>query len=225
MTAAPAPERPPASTRASGSRNAISNGLRVDLAVIAGMVEPGSRVLDIGCEDGTLLRHLADVKDVDARGIEISQTGVNVCVAQGLSVVQGDADEDLYDYPDDAFDYAILSQTLQATYNPRRVLEELLRIGRHAIVSFPNFGYWRVRWKLLVGGRMPVTGGLPEPWYATPNIHLCTIRDFVMLCRELDIVIERRITVTHEGRATPFTATGLLANLLGEQAVFLLRKG
>ncbi len=225
MTAAPAPERPPASTRAAGSRNAISNGLRVDLAVIAGMVEPGSRVLDIGCEDGTLLRHLADVKDVDARGIEISQTGVNVCVAQGLSVVQGDADEDLYDYPDDAFDYAILSQTLQATYNPRRVLEELLRIGRHAIVSFPNFGYWRVRWKLLVGGRMPVTGGLPEPWYATPNIHLCTIRDFVMLCRELDIVIERRITVTHEGRATPFTATGLLANLLGEQAVFLLRKG
>jgi methionine biosynthesis protein MetW len=201
-----------------------SGELRVDLMVVAGMVEDGSRVLDIGCEDGALLRYLAEYKNVDARGVEISQSGVNLCVAQGLAVVQGDADKDLYDYPDGAFDYAILSQTLQATHNPRKVLEELLRIGHRAIVSFPNFGYWRVRLQLLLHGRMPVTHGLPQAWYETPNIHLCTIRDFVMLCRELGITIERRLTVTHEGRATPFTSTGVLANLFGEQAVFLLRK-
>ena len=151
---------------------------RVDLLLIAEMVSPGARVLDIGCGDGTLLRLLAEKRGVDGRGIELSQAGVNSCVAQGLSVIQGDADTDLVHYPDLAFDFAILSQTLQATYSPRHVLEQLLRIGKRAVVSFPNFGHWRVRAQLLFGGQMPQTDNLPDRWYDTPNIHLCTINDF-----------------------------------------------
>ena len=138
-------------------------------------------MLDVGCGDGELLRLLAETTDVDARGVEISQQGVNDCVARGLSVVQGDADVDLADYPDDGFDYVILSQTLQATRNPRQVLEQMLRIGKRAIVSFPNFGHWRIRWQLGLRGRMPVTENLSYAWYETPNIHLCSIRDFVTL--------------------------------------------
>ena len=147
------------------------------------MVETGARVLDVGCGDGELLRLLAETRGVDARGIEISQQGVNDCVAKGLSVVQGDADIDLADYPDDGFDYVILSQTLQATRNPRKVLEQMLRIGKRAIVSFPNFGHWRIRWQLGLRGRMPMTENLSYAWYETPNIHFCTIRDFVALVR------------------------------------------
>jgi methionine biosynthesis protein MetW len=188
------------------------------------MIDHGSRVLDIGCEDGELLYHLTHEREVDGRGIELSQQGVNACVRRGLSVIQGDADTDLVDYPDKAFDYAILSQTLQATYNPRNVLVELLRIGRRAIVSFPNFGYWRVRWMLLVKGRMPVTDALPYSWYDTPNIHHGTIRDFVGLCDELSITIERGIALTHAGGASPLGHRIRLANLFGEQAVFLLSK-
>lgn len=193
--------------------------LRPDLRVIAEAVPPGARVLDVGCGDGALMAALRDGKGVDARGIELSREGVSAAVARGLSVVQGDADTDLADYPTDAFDYAILSQTLQATRAPHHVLDELLRIGRHAIVSFPNFAYWRVRLSLMFGGRMPMTRALPVSWYETENIHFCTIDDFRALIDSKRLTVERERFLTH-GR--PRSAA--LANLLAEQAIFVLRR-
>jgi methionine biosynthesis protein MetW len=198
--------------------------IRRDLLLIAEMVAPGSRVLDVGCGDGMLLEYLSREKNVDARGIEVRQSGVNACVARGLSVIQGDADTDLRDYPDAAFDYAILSLTLQATRNPRQVLRELLRIGRHAIVSFPNFAYWRVRLQLVLEGRMPMTAALDDPWYETQNIHLCTIRDFDELCTRDGIVVEQRIAVDGHGNRDGWRLSGNAANLFGAQAVYMLRR-
>ena len=161
-------------------------------------------------------------KRVDARGMELSQAGVNACVANGLSVIQGDADTDLRDYPDDAFDYVILSQTLQATREPREVLRQMLRVGKRAIVSFPNFAHWQVRLRLVFGGRMPQTTSLPYKWYDTPNIHLCSIDDFRALCRDMGVRIERAIVLNSKSR--PIHMPPLLANLFGEQAVFMLRR-
>jgi methionine biosynthesis protein MetW len=205
--------------------NSNSNTIRVDLQLIADMVEPASRVLDVGCGDGALLHYLWKGKGVDGRGVELSQAGVNACVRNGLSVIQGDADADLKDYPSDAFDYVILSQTLQATHNPRTVLDNMSRIGRRVIVSFPNFGFWKVRWNLAVGGRMPVTRTLPYHWYDTPNIHFCTIRDFVVLCREMGLAVERSLALNGEGRPRALAAKGFTANLFAEHAIFLLRRG
>ena len=196
--------------------------IRVDLQLIADMIEPCSRVLDVGCGDGTLLDYLVQFKQVDGRGIELSSEGVNACVATGLSVIQGDADTDLFDYPDRAFDYVVLSQTLQAMRAPRTTLDQLLRIGGHAIVSMPNFAHWRLRWSLLTRGRMPVSEALPFAWYDSPNIHLCTIRDFVSLCRDLDARIERGLFLDQIGTPRRLGSGLSLANLLGEQAVFLL---
>ena len=196
--------------------------IRVDLQLIADMIEPRSRVLDVGCGDGTLLDYLVQFKQVDGRGIELSSDGVNACVSAGLSVIQGDADTDLFDYPDRAFDYVVLSQTLQAMRAPRTTLRQLLRIGSHAIVSMPNFAHWRLRWALLTKGRMPVSDALPYAWYDSPNIHLCTIRDFVALCREMDARIERGLFLDQLGTPRRLGSTLTLANLLGEQAVFLL---
>ncbi len=196
--------------------------IRVDLQLIADMVAPGARVLDLGCGEGTLLEYLVTEKDVDGRGIELSQAGVNACVSRGLSVVQGDVDLDLGDYPDDSFDYVILSQTLPAARRPRKLLLELLRIGNCAIVSFPNMGYWRSRLYLLWHGCMPVTGALPNLWWDTPNIHLCSIRDFLNLSGELGITIERALTVNNRGQVNRFRGVGRVANLMGEQGVFLL---
>ena len=197
---------------------------RVDLLLIAEMVTPGARVLDIGCGDGTLLRLLAEKRDVDGRGIELSQAGVNSCVAQGLSVIQGDADTDLVHYPDLAFDFAILSQTIQATYSPRHVLEQLLRIGKRAVVSFPNFGHWQVRAQLLFGGQMPQTDNLPDRWYDTPNIHLCTIKDFLGLCKDVGARVERTVALNAYGRKLGVSMPAFAQNLFGEQAVFLLSR-
>ncbi len=201
------------------------SGLRADLQLIAETIPAGSRVLDLGCGDGALLTYLAEEKDVDGRGIELSQSGVNACVARGLAVIQGDADKDLADYPTDAFDYVILSQTLQAVRQPRDVVTQMLRIARRGVVSFPNFGYWRVRWDLLVHGRMPITDTLNEMWYNTPNIHMCTIKDFVLLCDELGLTIEKSVTVGLGGRPTPLQGSEFLTNLLAEQGVFVLRNG
>jgi methionine biosynthesis protein MetW len=198
--------------------------IRVDLQAIADMIPQGSRVLDVGCGDGALLDYLTHFRQVDARGMEISQAGVNACVAQGLSVIQGDADTDLKDYPSGAFDFVILSQTLQATYEPKEVLQQLVRIGRRAIVSFPNFGAWHVRLKLLWSGKMPVTDAYDVAWYETPNIHLCTIDDFVELCDDVGIEIERGLVLDAGGRPRALRAPGFLANLLGEQGLFVLRR-
>jgi methionine biosynthesis protein MetW len=196
--------------------------LRQDLRLIADMIEPGSRVLDIGCGDGSLLAYLARHKSVDGRGIELSQSGVNACVGHGLSVIQGDADRDLEAYPTGAFDVVVLSQTLQATRQPRAVIEALVRIGHRAIVSFPNFGFWRIRLRLLVSGRMPVSHCLSYPWYETPNIHLCTVRDFVALCDEIGVRIERSATLDRHGQPYSLDPRGSLANMLAEQGIFVL---
>jgi methionine biosynthesis protein MetW len=199
---------------------------RVDHLLIAEMVRPGSRVIDIGCGDGALLQLLAERKNVDGRGIEVSRERVNACVAQGLSVIQGDADRDLADYPDGAFDYSILSLTIQATRNPRTVLENLLRIGHRAIVSFPNFGHWQVRTRLLLGGRMPVTENLPEAWFESPNAHLCTIKDFADLCEKVNARVERAAAFNTSGQqlGTWVRLPLTVHNLLGEKAVFLLTR-
>ena len=195
---------------------------RVDLLAIADMVEANSRVLDIGCGEGELLQLLADTKNVDARGMELSQRGVNDCVAKGLSVIQGDADIDLVEYPDDGFDYVILSQTIQATRHPRKVLENMLRIGRRVIVSFPNFGHWKIRLQLLATGRMPVTKNLAYTWYETPNIHFCTINDFIALVDDMGAVIEQASALDRFGRPVEMSLPRAMWNLFGEQAVFVL---
>ncbi|MGH8514794.1 MAG: methionine biosynthesis protein MetW [Gammaproteobacteria bacterium] len=186
-------------------------------------LEGSERILDVGCGDGTLLRLLAEEKGVDARGIELSQQGVNDCVAKGLPVIQGDADTDLADYPDNAFDYVILSQTLQATRQPRAVLEQMLRIGRHAIVSFPNFGHWRIRLQVAFGGRMPMTRNLSCSWYDTPNIHFCTIDDFVALVRVIDAKIERGVALDRFGKPLAYSEPWIW-NFFGEQGVFRLTR-
>ncbi len=197
---------------------------RVDHLLIAEMVERGARVIDIGCGHGELLSLLEEQRDVDGRGLELKQANVNSCVARGLSVIQGDADFDLVHYPDKSFDYAILSQTLQAMRNPRSVLEELLRIGRHAIVSFPNFGHWRIRLQFLVNGRMPMTANLHEPWYATQNIHYCTIKDFLSLCDLVGARVERSVALNAYGQRMGLNLPWVWHNLIGEQAVFLLTR-
>lgn len=199
--------------------------LRIDLRLIADMVETGSRALDVGCGDGALLDYLNNEKKVDGRGIELSSDGVNSCVSSGLSVIQGDADQDLDDYPNKSFDFVILGQTLQATREPHNVLENLVRIGEHAIVSFPNFGHWKIRLSLLLFGKMPQTKTLSYNWYDTPNIHFCTIADFVVLCRLIGITIEDGIALDRHGKAKKIGSNGLhSANFFGEQAIFLLKK-
>ena len=193
--------------------------LRPDLAIIAANVAPGSRALDVGCGDGALMAALRDERQVDARGLELDAGNVAAAVARGLSVVQGDADTDLADYPDASFDYAILSQTLQTARAPHVVLDQLLRIGRRAFVSFPNFAHWRGRWSLMWGGRMPVTRLLPEQWYDTPNIHHLTVDDFRAYVRAAGITVEDSWFLAGDRRISPAAA-----NFRAEHAIFLLRR-
>ena len=223
MSAALSDTAAPAAT----ARAAAGGGgdIRFDLRLIADMIAPEARVLDVGCGDGALLDYLVHHKRVDGRGIELSQAGVNACVGLGLSVIQGDADQDLAEYPAGAFDYVILSQTLHATRDPRGVLNQLVRIGARAVVSFPNPGLWVNRLRFLLRGQMRVIDWGAGDWYETANIHRCSISDFLRLCRTDGIAIEQGVILDSRGRPRGLRATGWLANLLGAQGLFVLRRG
>lgn len=197
---------------------------REDFREILRLVRPGARVLDVGCEDGELLELLKTEKGIDGQGLEISPAGVAACLAKGLAVVQGDGDRDLDHFPTRAFDYAILSKTLQQMREPRHVLSELLRIADQAIVSVPNFGHWRMRVSLMTRGRMPETRALPDPWWATPNIHLCTLRDFTELCHDLDLRIDACAALSSGKPARPMNPEGAWENWRAESALFLLSR-
>jgi len=192
---------------------------RSDYAIIGEIIEPGTRVLDLGCGDGALLEWLAAKKKVDARGVELSGAKVRHAIARGVSVFQGDINEGLADYPDQAFDYVILSQTLQETRHPRAVLREMLRVGRRVIVAFPNFGHWRVRTSMMFGGRAPRAPLFPYEWYESPNIHVLTVHDFEALTAIEGLTVERRYFLAGHRRVR------VLPNLLAEVAVYLVRKG
>ena len=206
------------------SANGNLNEKRIDLMLIASLVERGTRVLDIGCGNGELMELLVAERNVDARGLELSQQGVNACVSRGLAVVQGNADTDLSYYPDQGFDTVILSQTLQATRRPKEVLQEMSRIGSKLIVSIPNFGHWRIRLALALRGRMPETQALSATWYETANIHLCSMLDLTDLCDELSLRVETCLTVTN-GKVLHSTGRpSALQNLMAELVVFELTR-
>lgn len=198
--------------------------LRPDLAIISEWIQPGSRVLDLGCGDGTLLDHLRRTRNVDGYGLEIDPDNVVSCIQRGVSVIQSDLDAGLTDYFDDnSFDYVVMTQTIQAVHYPSRLLSEMLRVGREGIVTFPNFGHWSSRIQLALGGRMPQSRALPNEWYDTPNIHLCTLRDFEALCHRLDIdILQRNVVDTAHRSSLGMT---LLPNLLGEIALYRFRRG
>jgi homoserine O-acetyltransferase len=199
-------------------------GIRADLKLIADMIRPNTRALDVGSGDGELLEHLVHDKGVDGRGLELDPDGVHLSLAHGLAVIQGDANTDLAEYADNAFDYVILSKTLQAMTDPRAVLEHLVRIGRHAVVSFENFGHWRTRASLMLRGRSPIDRDRPQHWWETSNIHPCTIADFLLLTKALDIEIEETVVLGLGGRVVRSKRPTASANLFGEQAVFLLKR-
>ncbi len=192
--------------------------------VLAGLIDINSRVLDVGCGDGNLLLHLKKNKKVDGRGIEIDQKKVQESVAKGLAVIEGDAEKDLISYPNSSFDFAILNQSLQQFYDPRKVMNELLRIAKKAIITIPNFGFWKVRLQLVLRGTMPVTKNLPYTWYNTPNLHMCTIKDFYNLCRLDNITIEKSISVSSDKISNIQRGNLEIKNLLSEIGIFLIKK-
>ena len=196
--------------------------LRPDLEIISQWIRPCSRVLDLGCGDGTLLRHLRETGQVESYGLEIDDENITHCIQSRVNVLQMDIDTGLSDFDADSFDYVVMSQTLQAMQHPDRILDEMLRVGHEGIVTFPNFGHWLNRLQIAFGGQMPQSRVLPEPWYTTPNIHLCTLNDFEQLCREKDIEILQRTVVNSAHRTSPLMH--LLPNLFAEIALYRFQK-
>ena len=198
--------------------------MKPEFKIISDLIETNMRVLDVGCGDGTLMEFLKINKKIDIRGIEISKNNVQQCIGKGLTVIEGDAEKDLSQFPDGSFDFVILSQTLQAFLNPEKVISELLRVGKKAIVTIPNFGYWKVRLHLLIKGTMPITSTLPDEWYNTPNLHMCTIQDFFNFCKKRDINLFNSIAL-HNLRSSKITNTNLtLKNLTAVLGIFLIEK-
>ena len=196
--------------------------MKNEFKIIANLLPPQSRVLDVGCGDGTLIKALINEKNIDARGIELGKNNVKECISKGLSVIEGNAETELNQFPDKAFDFVILSQTLQAFYQPENVLEQLLRIGHRVIISIPNFGYWQIRAKLLFSGKMPVTNSLPYSWYDTPNLHMCSIKDFYQFCEKKKIKIDRIIGINGEKTSSIYRINLEMKNLLSEVGIFLV---
>ena len=198
--------------------------MRFEDDVLAGLIDANSRVLDVGCGDGSLLLHLKKIKNIDGRGLEIDQKRVQESVAKGLAVIEGDAEKDLVDYPNASFDFAILNQSLQQFHDPRKVLDELLRVAKKAIITIPNFGYWKVRLNLLFQGTMPVTENLPHTWYNTPNLHMCTIKDFYNLCKLDNIEIVKSISISSDKVSNIQKSNLEVKNLISEIGIFLIKK-
>ena len=198
--------------------------MKQEFRIIADLIKKKTRVLDVGCGDGTLMEFLKNDKEINIRGIEISKVNVQRCIGKGLTVIEGDAEKDLSQFPDESFDFVILSQTLQAFLNPEKVISELLRVGKKAIVTIPNFGYWKVRLHLLMKGTMPVTRTLPDEWYNTPNLHMCTIKDFFSFCENRKINLYKSIALQNL-KSSKITTTNLaLKNLTAVLGIFLIEK-
>jgi methionine biosynthesis protein MetW len=198
--------------------------MKQEFKIIADLIEKKTRVLDVGCGDGTLMEFLKNNKEIDIRGIEISKSKIQRCVSKGLTVIEGDAEKDLAQFPDLSFDYVILSQTLQAFLNPEKVITELLRVGKKAIVTIPNFGYWKVRLHLLIKGTMPITRTLPDEWYNTPNLHMCTIKDFFNFCNNREINLYKSIALQNLKSSNINKSNIAFKNLSAVLGIFLIEK-
>ena len=198
--------------------------MKKEFKIISELIENNTRVLDVGCGDGILMKHLKDIKNVDARGLEISKNNVQICISKGLSVIEGNAEKDLQQFPTLSFDYVILSQTLQAFYDPEKVINDLLKVANKAIVTIPNFGYWKVRLHLFIKGTMPVTKHLPNEWYNTPNLHMCTIKDFYNFCKKRNINLFKSLALHEEKVSTINNKNINLKNLSSELGIFLIEK-